>query len=241
MGVRVRASDSLRAAWTKKVQGMKRMKDEVKVEPEDPFQVIRLDEQATRGRAKLDCGPAVFELVERAHGKRRMYVVVKGSICVQESSPRARSFQTVRFATKVGYFRFKRRELQHVYGVHYDMDEQSDGHPVFHAQMGPAMEFASEIQKRFHVGAEVHDRVRHVLRNVRTPSAQMDFFSVFTQLCADHLISNRTNGEDQQVTAAFDVVRKACGCLQGAAHRLSHLNSGKAPQCYRSSHWYGRP
>ena len=51
----------------------------------------------------------------------------------------------------MGYFRLKGDRLEHVYGVHYDMDERRDGHPVFHAQLGRAREeFASVIRNEFH-------------------------------------------------------------------------------------------
>lgn len=241
MGGRFQVLSSLQSAWTTKVQGMQKINQAAEVHPQDPYQVIRLDKQATCGRAKLVCGPAVFKLCERAHGMPKMYVVVEGWICVEESRAGNGSFQTKEFATRVGYFRFKRGQLHHVYGVHYDMDKGSYGHPVFHAQLGPVREFASHIQNRFHLEVQVNDHVCPVLRNVRTPAAQMDFFSVFTQLCADHLMGEPRKGRRGQVNDGFDDVRAGCGCLQGAAHRLSFLNSGRAPQCYRSSHWYCRP
>ena len=106
---------------------------------------------------------------------------------------------------------------------------------------GPAEEFVSAIREQFHLDAELVDRVGPILRNVRTPTAQMDFFSVCTQLCADHLMTGGPTGSHPQVAAAFDGVRSACDVLQGAAHRLTYLNSGVAPNCYRSSHWYGGP
>lgn len=144
------------------------------------------------------------------------------------------------FGTKVGYFRIKGNRLEHVYGVHYDMDTRGHGYPVFHAQLSSAANCASAIREQFHrtAGAEVVDRVRPILRNVRTPAPQMDCFSVVTQLCADHLMVIDPRRSDSMVTAACDGVRSACKCLQGAAHQLDSLNCGRAPRCYRSSHWY---
>ena len=244
MGVRSRALKSLRSAWTTKIRGMQQMNQATVVRPLASQQVVQVDEQVTGGVVKLDCGPAVFKMCERADRIPEMYVVVQGSICIEESTRRDGPLETMWFETKVGYFRWKRNRLEHVYGVHYDMDERGDGHPVFHAQLGPAREFAATIRDQFHVHAEVVDRVGPMLRNVRTPTAQMDFFSVCTQLCADHLMSVSPTGSpplDPQVSAAFDGVRSACDVLQGAAHRLSYLNGGSAPTCYRSSHWYGGP
>lgn len=238
MGVKTRALNSLRSAWNKKIHGMKKMNQRTTVRPRDPEQVIRVD-KVTGAIAKLDCGAAVFELSERPDAGPQMYVVVQGSICVRESDSRGSVLQTMWFGTRVGYFRRKRDRLKHVYGVHYDMDERGDGHPVFHAQLGPAREFASVIQKEFRLNAEFDDHVQPMLRNVRTPTAQMDFFSVCTQLCADHLMSGNPTDNHPDVIAAFAGVRSACDSLQGAAHGMTYLNDGRAPRCYRSYHWYG--
>ena len=211
------------------------------VRPFEPERVIRVDDSVAGEDVKLDCGPAVFNLCEKANGMPEMYVVVEGSICVRESAGNGDSLQTMWFGTRVGYFRQKRSRLEHVYGVHYDMDERGGGHPVFHAQMGPVMNFAATIQDQFRLGVDPVNCVGPVLRNVRTPTAQMDFFSVCTQLCADHLMTVNPSASDQRVADAFDDVRSACCFLQGAAHRLPYLNSGGAPNCYRSSHWYDGP
>lgn len=239
MGVKTRALNLLRSAWTKKIHGMKRMNQGTMVRPLAPQQVIRVNEQVAGSIAKLDCGAAVFKLSERANAVPQMYVVVQGSICVRESDSTGSSLQTMGFGTRVGYFRSKCDRLEHVYGVHYDMDERGDGHPVFHAQLRPAREFASVIQREFRLNAELDDDVQPMLRNVRTPTAQMDFFSVCTQLCADHLMSGNSTDDHSEVIDAFDGVRSACDFLQGAAHRMTYLNDGRAPECYRSYHWYG--
>ena len=221
------------------MHGMKQLNQGMGVRPWSPHAVIRLDDHVTGGIVKVNCGPVVFNLCERAGGMPEMYVVVKGSICIRGTGLNGDRLQTMRFGTKVGYFRRKRNRLVHVYGVHYDLDERGDGHPVFHGQLGPAEDFASVVQDQFRFDGELVDCVGPLLRNVRTPTAQMDFFSVCTQLCADHLMGVNATGTPAQVTAAFDGVRSACGFLQGAACRLSYLNAGTAPGCYRSSHWYG--
>ena len=86
----------------------------------------------------------------------------------------------------------------------------------------PREEYASAIQEAVPAWtSEVVDLVGRMLRNVRTPTAQMDFFSVFTQLCADHLMSVNPVGSNPELTAAFDDVRSACSFLQGVAHQLT--------------------
>ena len=239
MGVRTQALKSLHLAWHAKVEGMRQLNQVSMVRPRNAEGVIRLGECVTGDIVKVDCGPAVFKLCEKAGGRPDMYVVVSGSICLRGSSQSPGRLQTMWFGTRVGYFRWRNGRLMYVHGVHYDMDERGGGHPVFHGQLGRAGEFASVVEDQFRLGGEVVDCVGPVLRNVRTPTAQMDFFSVCTQLCADHLMAVSPIGNPPQVIAAFDGVRSACDVLQGAAHRLSYLNAGHAPSSYRSSHWYG--
>ena len=219
---------------------MQQLNQAAMVRPRNPDGVIRLDKCVTGDIVKVDCGPAVFKLCERADGLPEMYVVVSGSIRIRESSQSAGRLQTMWFGTKVGYFRWKRgrlvpcvrRALRH--GRAGAMAIRS-----FTDSWARQRSSASAIEDQFRLGGEVVDCVGPVLRNVRTPTAQMDFFSVCTQLCADHLMAVSPAGNPPQVTAAFDGVRSACGFLQGAAHRLSYLSAGAAPNCYRSSHWYG--
>lgn len=239
MGAKVRALELLKQAWTVKVHSMTQMNQGTSVKPFDPQDVIHVEQSASADGVDVRCGPAVFRLCERAGGIPRMYVVVEGWITVQVDGGRNAKLQTTNFGTTVGYFRSKKNRLEHVYGVHYDMDDQGKGHPVFHSQMRPAKDLADEIRSRYQVDGEVVDYAKCMLRNVRVPTAQMDFFSVFTQLCADHLISNRASNTHPEVISAFCSLRSACNMLQGVAHRLSYLSCEKASDCYRSSHWYG--
>ena len=77
-----------------------------------------------------------------------------------------------------------------------------------------------------------------ILRNVRTPSAQMDIFAVITQVCADHLIGASSSPD---VRSAFGILRNASDFFVGAAHRLAYLNTEPAIGCYRSKYWYDAP
>lgn len=225
--------------WDTKAREMKIMQQSALVRPVSAQEVIQIDE-SDESVTKLRCGPAVFMLSEKAGNPPKLFVVVDGSICI-ETTQSSDVFQTKWFRTKVGYFRKKpNNHLVHVYGVHYDMDQSRYGHPVFHAQMGPAHDLASAIKRRFQLNLTVEeDHVSRILRNVRTPPAQMDFFSVFTQLCADHLISEHTPIQtDDPVRIAFSNVQSACRKIRGAAHELPQLSKPPATDCYRSSHWY---
>ena len=239
MGAKVRALKVLNQAWTEKVRSMTQMNQGSSVKPFDPGQVIHVEQSAAPDRVDVRCGPAVFKLCEKAGGMPEMYVVLKGWISAQVNGERSTKLRTTNFGTTVGYFRSKKDRLEHVYGVHYDMDDDGKGHPVFHSQMRPAKDLANQIRIQYQVDDEVIDYAKCILRNVRVPTAQMDFFSVFTQLCADHLISNSASNNHPEVVSAFCSLRSACNLLQGVAHRLNYLNCKEASDCYRSSHWYG--
>jgi hypothetical protein len=129
-------------------------------------------------------------------------------------------------------------QLSHVYGAHYDMDEVLPGHPVFHSQMTSQMSYLSTITDLFHQSyAKCDDLAAGLLANVRTPTAQMDAFSVITQIGADHLLSERSAVE---VLTAFQTLRAACDFFVGAGGRLPYLNAEGPSRCYRSTHWYER-
>ena len=244
MGVGAKALPRLREAWSRKVHGMKQMNGSSEVQPGDPRFVFRIgsnDQASSDSSARVDCGPVVLNLCERASGRpsRRIYVVVRGWIGLETNADGDAPLCTRDFGTEVGYFRLRDRQLVHVYGVHYDMDLCAYGHPVFHAQVASMAKLATEVKQRFCPGAAVCDRVKPLLRTVRTPTAQMDFLSVLTQVCADHLMSETQGSEKRnRAASAFGRVRSASDVLLGAAHRFSSLNDGTAPRCYRSSHWY---
>jgi hypothetical protein len=118
------------------------------------------------------------------------------------------------------------------------MDKTQYGHPVFHAQVcsQEALKtvICDQFHEPFHAGT---DCTKGLLRNVRTPTAQMDAFSVITQISADHLLTDASNNE---VRNAFARLRGACDFFAGAAERLPYLSSDTAARCYRSTHWYER-
>ena len=235
MGLKSQALRRLGMAWTNNVQQMQRMHQATDVRPRAPDQVFSAKDGAD-GTLRVDCGPAVFRLSEKAGGPPNIFVGVEGWISVRESGRRDVPLCTTDFGTRVAYFRSKGDGLAHVYGVHYDMDESGAGHPVFHSQFRTMTELYDPVREQFGVRGGVEDYVGEVLRNVRTPTAQMDFFSVFTQLCADHLM--RAKQPKGQVSGAFGRIRSACDFMVGAAHWFSGLNSPSAAECYRSRHWY---
>jgi hypothetical protein len=228
----------LHKAWNDVRVGIGRMHQSSVVKPVDAFQIFSL-EGAGPAEVKFTIKPIVFNVPERANSRDlKLYIAIAGWLSFTGQEDPNGPVKTASFGTKVGYFRSKKGALQHVYGVHYDIDETTPGHPVLHGQISPQMEFGGDVLTLFHVDGHLEDLVNPILRNVRTPTAQMDVFSVITQICADHLIFADSGKE---VREAFVGLRKACGFFVGVANRLAYLNSEPAISCYRSTHWYAAP
>jgi hypothetical protein len=187
-------------------------------------------------QVKFEVKPIVFKVPERATNRdANLFVAIKGWLSFEGPDYRQR-LQTKAFSTEIGYFRLKDGKTEHVYGAHYDIDEGAPGHPVFHSQVSPQMDLLEHVKEQFRKESESkEDRVRFLLRNVRTPSAQMDIFSVIAQVCADHLMHEKSGLEVRQ---AFAKMRSECDFFIGAAYRMAFLNANTAPTCYRSTHWY---
>jgi hypothetical protein len=118
------------------------------------------------------------------------------------------------------------------------MDEVKSGHPVFHVQFGSQLSFGESVKNVFRIEDDIIDCIGNILGTVRIPSAQMDVFSIITQICADHLMGENSGPE---VKRAFRKIREECDFLVGAAHRMQFLNEQPAIGCYRSTHWYRSP
>jgi hypothetical protein len=188
---------------------------------------------------KFEVKPIVFKMPERATNRNAdLYIAITGWLSFEGPNYREH-LQTKGFGTAIGYFRVKNGNLEHVYGAHYDIDESVPGHPVFHSQIGSQMDLLDHVTEKFRKEAgSKEDKVQYLLRNVRTPSAQMDVFSVIAQICADHLLHKKSGPE---VIQAFTKMRRECDFFVGAAHRMAFLNANIAPRCYRSTHWYANP
>lgn len=195
--------------------------------------------EGVAGHPKFEVGPLVFSVPERpSSGTANLYIVLSGWIIFAPARNGDDRSTTWEFGTEVGYFKMKDDRLVHVYGAHYDMDETLIGHPVFHAHVSSQAKLAGAIDKEFHLAFEAeNDLMASLLRNVRTPTAQMDIFSVITQIGADHLVSDTSGAE---VKEAFHLLREACDFFVGAAGRISYLNCDEAAKCYRATHWYNR-
>ena len=178
MGLKSQALQRLGTAWTKNVQEMQRMDQHPDVHPRAPDQVFHAKEEERDGTIRVDCGPAAFKLCEKAGGPPNILVSVSGWISVRASGRSDVPLCTMDFGTRVAYFRSNGREVEHIYGVHYDMDESGGGHPVFHGQLRAMAELYEPIREQFGGSGEIGDYVGKVLRNVRTATAHGFLFGV---------------------------------------------------------------
>jgi len=223
-------------AWNDIIHEMRRMSGHIDLRPsrQSPFRPV---EAASPGSVKFDVGPIVFNVPENARARTpNLYITIEGWLSFE--GPDFTNLRTKDFGTEIAYFRSRIGALQHVYGAHYDMDEARPGHPVFHMQVKPMVEFAGPVNDLFKLRAAGENAMGTILANVRTPSAQMDVFSVVTQICADHLIDKES---PKEVRTAFKALRRHSTFFLGAAHRLAYLSEPQASGCYRSNHWYDAP
>lgn len=226
-------------AWTAAIYQMQKMYQASNVRPSGLTDIFKHDPRAQEDEVGILVGPVVINVPERPnHRSSDLYIVVKGWIRFEGPNFKDVPLKTKNFGTEIGYFRLKGNVLEHVYGAHYDMDETRFGHPVFHAQIGPQVEFGEQLKEIFSLQNDITNPLQGLLGTVRTPSAQMDVFAVLIQICADHLLWKDSSTE---VKEAFGSVRTACNFLIGAAHRLDFLRTEQAVNCYRSTHWYESP
>jgi hypothetical protein len=227
------------AAWDQVTVSMQKMYQSSNVRPSGAHDIFTLDETAPDEEVKFNIGPIVFNIPERVGRGHTLYIVVKGWLSFGDGDVdlATQPLKTKSFGTEVGYFRLKDGFLEHVYGVHYDLDEVLPGHPVFHAQLSSRIDLAETVNKLFRVKGELKDFFTPKLRNIRIPTAQMDVFSTVLQICADHLIYN---GADPTVHKAFSDMRATNSFFVGAAYRMDYLSLPPANVCYRSAHWYAR-
>nr|WP_314122998.1 hypothetical protein [uncultured Brevundimonas sp.] len=234
-----RVQSRVHTAWSKALLGLRQMDQSAAIRPDSAFDVFKLDQNAPDDVVKLNVGPIVLNVPERANrGRSDLYVVVEGWLVFEGDFAAASPLQTKSYGTNVAYFKRKGDDLEQVYGAHYDMDEVRFGHPVFHAQIGTNLDLAQSVKALFRLDLNVVSRMGSILGNVRLPSAQMDVFAAITQICADHLVGQNSAAD---VRRAFDDLRGASDFLVGAAHRLDYLNGAIAANCYQSRHWYSSP
>ena len=220
-------------AWNTVRANMFRIWSNIDIRPQDSRSIFNV--AANNNEINIDVNPIVFLVPERRMSKNRLYICVKGRICFESPIPNKSQPNTKTFSTSVGYFRGHTDNLEHVYGVHYDCVTNHFGHPVFHAQMRPQMDFEENIRAQYHDDRSVYSKVDSILRNVRTPSAEMDIFSVFVQIIADHLIHKDSDDKEKKL---FSTTLPSCEFFTGIAQSLTNFDQASSQSRYRSMCWY---
>ena len=212
--------DSIRGTVT-------RMNSAVDVETPTGTELFKI---TTNEHIRVDVRPIRFYVPERAKQHApNLHVVIEGWI---EFDGTADELRTTQFSTRVAYVRARQGRFEHVYGTHYDQSEDALGHPIFHAQINPMIDLTTRIP-----GCDsdlLEDRVTPILSNVRTPTPQMDVFSAIEQVCADHLLWEKSQDD---VRDAFEELREHCAFFDGSGHLIDRFTPAMA-NCCRSTHWY---
>lgn len=223
--------------WDDVKAELQRLHPSAEVRPQDGRSIFQPTESTIDDVVSFEIRPVVFSLPERAsHQSSGLYVVVRGRMCFCRSEfSQASKLITYDCASEVAYFRRKAGSLVHVFGAHYDFDLDHLGHPAFHVQIKSFVEFAEHVRANFGAHTVGTDCVDGMLGAVRVPTAQLDVFSLFVQICADHLISVSSSSEQK---AAFSSLLEKSKFCQGAGARSATLCTDEARHCYRARHWY---
>jgi hypothetical protein len=225
------------AQWEEVKAELPRLNSAAEVRPADGYAVFQPLVGGPAEVVPFELRPVVFNFPEKAqHPRNDLFVVVQGRLAFRRVEFAEKGLLvTHTFSTEVGYFRRTKDALSHVYGAHYDFAGDEVGHPAFHAQMKSFSDLSSCVNKQYGCGKPVTDCVEGLLKTVRLPVAQMDVFSLFVQLCADHLLYKDSGPEEK---AAFNALLEKARFCQGAAFQMPRLGTDEARICYRARHWY---
>jgi hypothetical protein len=230
---------ALIAHWDAVHRCIERLNNSASVIPADASGLFKVSHSDADALA-FEIGETLLILPERAkQASNPMHIVVKGRLTIDKRHfLESEQLRTIHFQSEAGYFRLKSDgTLQHVFGAHYDLTQNEVGHPAFHAQLKSFLEFADIVKLRYSSTAlNVTNAMENVLKTVRLPSAQMDYFSLLIQAVADHLMSpNSSSTEDVNV---FRELLGKSKSIQGCAYDIARLQEPSATVCYRSVHWY---
>jgi hypothetical protein len=225
--------------WSEVIAELGRLRPSAEAKPTDGYSIFRTTNAVGADVVALEIRPVVFNVPERGYHREanELFIVVKGDMSFRRQEfIDTGELVTHSFGTQVGYFRRKDEGFSHVYGAHYDFALSDLGHPVFHAQLRSFVELAAHIHEYYgYATDEVTDLVSGLLRTVRIPTAQLDAFSLFLQICADHLLSEKSGPEEKR---AFNSLLQKSRFCRGAAGQLPRLATEEARACYRARHWY---
>lgn len=234
-----RIKRALEMHWDSVRQCIDRLNNSVTIVPNDAGSIIVFS-HSTPDVTFFEIAPTLLVLPERANDvQNNMHVVLKGRLAIDKAHFVLTSeLRTASFQSEAGYFRLRKSNstLQHVYGAHYDLAEDEAGHPAFHVQLKSFVNFSDVVQNKLSAPLTVVNGMDNVLKTVRVPSAQMDYFALLLQVIADHLISANSS-TPQEIQLFKDLIAKNKS-IQGRAYEIARLHSPSATSCYRAVHWY---
>lgn len=184
----------------------------------------------------FEIDPLIINLPVRGQASGNdLYVVFQGRIGFDVDSVVSHNIlKTVSFASRLGYFTRVKDTLEHVLGMHCDLDIERVAHPAFHAQLVSfGSEFSPVVQS--YVPAPLHDRMTGVLHGVRIPTAQLDFFALIVQLAADHLLWQKSGTPERE---GFDDLVRLDKQVKGITPEIDFLCHSATLPCHRGPHWY---
>lgn len=227
-----------RGLLRKSIQELKAVNQTVEVRPNgfDKLLSFARSPQGTPTTYRYRLEPLVLRVVERPNKTvPDLYIVIKGDIDLDlsEASPRL-----VWFVTQVAYFKRSphRQRLEGVFGAHYDFEPDANNHPVFHAQLTDCAELRPVLDEQFRLTMDsFENHTTGMLRQVRLPSAQLDYFAVLVQIAADHLLRHDAGSEEQD---AFERLGSSCESVPSASEGLTRYDCSDAAYCIRGPHWY---
>lgn len=228
-----RALRELRNLFRQLTDSMQEMHGACQIRPADASAVI-LPADDGEGHVVIQCRPVVCSVPERAsHANASLFVVFEGRIVIGADVVSG-ELATISYATNFAYFVHRSDMVSHVLGGHYDYVVGHSAHPRAHLQLASKAELHDSAIERFPSIRDVpldNELMPRIFSRARTPTAQMDFLSFMVQICADHLVDEKS---PPAVTDAFAAVTSSCSPFKGynTAEPLGNCD------CQRAPHWY---
>ena len=236
----LRVKKEVTGAWTELRARMQTISSVAFVQPVEPEEVFTFKHDRDYGKITATVRPVTFNVPYKANSaKATIFVVIDGWIEFSDTESSG-PLRSLRFGTNVEYFRDGGlRNLLYLLGIHYDYDSYNAvGHPVYHCQIASQVKFYEEINACFHRAfVEPRYDLAAVPQQIRIPTAQMDPFSVFLQVCSDHLVNEASDGNK---LTAYASLLQSCAFFTCSSSRIAQLGAALAASSLRSHHWYPR-
>jgi hypothetical protein len=229
---------ALISQWDELYRCAKTLNNNVLIEPNDAYSFIKIAEvDVENGTTSFEVEPVLFNLPESQKDfGASLFVVVRGLLTIDRSRFEDDKYlQMTKFNTRVAYFRQQRDGFEHVLGAHFDIAIDDTGHPAYHMQFDDYKEVMSVIDAAFGEQKLINNCMASAPKLIRIPCAQLDTFSIWIQLVADHLLGSLSSDEDK---ATFKGLLAKARLLHGTGHLIPRLQQADLNACFRAHHWY---